>query len=157
MLLFGCKQIFHQMPKNLSTLLIWTFYWQKVFKQEWAVKRYRTSNFTLIEWSARQRNMWRWCHLKGHIHKNWVCLMKTITFLRWQLPNSGIMVTARGEFCLALKSALSAMKGQLVHHLIMTLHTMHKIDFYTMTCSPKTLFFLRTGHSVVGFLSLALT
>ena len=54
------------MPQHLSTLLIWTFYWQEFDRKEWEVKRYGTRNFTLIEWSARRRKLWWWRYFKGH-------------------------------------------------------------------------------------------
>ena len=34
----GCELIFHQMLQNLSTLLIWTFYWKKFDRQDRSAK-----------------------------------------------------------------------------------------------------------------------
>ena len=139
MLLFGCEWIFHKMLQNLSTLLIWTFYWQEFDRQEWAVKRFETRWFTLREWSARRNNICWWRFFKGPLHRNGVLPTKTIIFLRWQLPNNGTMVTVREELYPASKRSSSDMKGKPVRHYIMPSNTMHKTDFCAEIWSPKLL------------------
>ena len=107
--------------------------------QEWAVSKYEINMFMLIEWSAWWSSRWWWRCFKGPLQRTGFHPMRKIIFLIRQLPNSGIMVTVRGEFCPEPKRVSSAMKRQPVNHLIMSLYTMHKQDLCTTIWSPKLL------------------
>ena len=139
---------------------IWTLYRFKYFtskkfdRQEWAAKRCITRKFMLKDLSVCLINMWWWLCFIGHPWRTG--FLSIFFFKRWQLSIIGTTVTVRRVGCLAFKKVSPDMKRRTDLHLIMNLHTIHKLNSFATTFSPKSLIFTWTGHCSGGFISSSL-